>query len=89
MMNTLIVKIESGVIAEVYSTAPAQIIVVDYDLIEGDETFDCRMRKAVLSMPPDDYIKSHDIDTRVKDLVVQCSRPDRRPSAVKAAEKAA
>jgi len=54
-MNTLIVKIESGVIAEVYSTAPAQIIVV----------------------------------IRVKDLVVQCSRSDRRPSAVKVAEKAA
>lgn len=88
-MNTLIVKIESGVIAEVYSTTPAQIIVVDYDLIEGDETLDCRMRKAVLSMPPDEYIKTDDIDTRVKDLVVQCSRPDRRPLAVKAAEKAA
>jgi hypothetical protein len=88
-MNTLIIKIESGVIAEVYSTAPAKIIVVDYDMIEGDETLDGRMRKAVLSMPSDEYIKPHDIDTKVKDLVVQCSRPDRRPSAVKVAEKAA
>ena len=87
-MNTLIVKIESGVIAEVYSTAPAQIIVVDYDLIEVDETLDCRMRK-VVPMPPDEYIKPYDIDTVVRDLVVKCIRPDRRPSAVKAAEKAA
>jgi hypothetical protein len=88
-MNTLIIKIESGVVAEVYSTVPAKIIVVDYDLIEGDEIPDCRMRKAVLSMAPDEYIKQNDIDTRVKDLVVQCSRPDRRPAAVKASEKAA
>lgn len=88
-MNTLIVKIESGVIAEVYSTVQAKIIVVDYDLIEGDETFDSRVRKAVLSMHPDEYIKPHDIDSMVETLVVQCSRPDRRPSAAKAAEKAA
>lgn len=76
-MHTLIIKIESGVIADVYSTDPAHVIVVDYDLIEGDETFEGRMKKAVFAMPPDYCINPEDIEGLVRSLVAECSRPDR------------
>ncbi len=78
MDNTVIIKIESGVVADIYSTEPVKIIVVDYDLIEGDETFERRCQKAVLSMVPDCYVKPEDIDTAVSSLVEECVRPARR-----------
>lgn len=76
--NTIIIKIESGVVADVYSVDPVQVVIVDYDLIEGDESFTSRVQKAVLSMVPDSYIRHEDIDALVKSLVVACSRPLRR-----------
>jgi hypothetical protein len=37
--NTIILKIESGVVADIYVTEPVQVIIVDHDVIEGGETF--------------------------------------------------
>jgi hypothetical protein len=79
MNDTIIIKIESGVVADIYSTGPMRAIIVDYDMIEGGETFDLRMKKAVLSMTPEQYVKPEDIDAVVKSLVLECLRPaDRR-----------
>lgn len=77
MDNTIIIKIESGVVADVYATSPAQVIVVDYDLIEGDETFESRVRKAVLSMPIDYSVKPEEIAGIVAFLLAACERPPR------------
>jgi hypothetical protein len=32
-MDTIIIKIESGIVADVYSTVPVQVVVVDHDVI--------------------------------------------------------
>jgi hypothetical protein len=74
MDTTLIIKIESGVVADVYSTDPAKIIVVDYDLIDGDESCEGRRNKAVLSMTPDNYFKSEDADEMVSTLLKRSRR---------------
>lgn len=78
-MNHLIIKIESGVVAEVYSTEPVNVTVVDHDVIEGGETFESRMKKAVLSLVPEERIRPEDIEQMVETLVLACRRPaDRR-----------
>jgi len=84
MTNTVIIKIESGVVADIYSTSSVQAIIVDYDTIEGGETFEDRMKKSVLSMTPDHHVKPENVDAAVKSLVLECSRPaDRRtPSPI-------
>ena len=46
-MNQIIIKIESGVVADVYFTEPVNVTIVDHDVIEGGETFEGRMKKAV------------------------------------------
>lgn len=89
MENIIVIKIESGVVADVYSTNPAQVIVVDYDVIEGNETFERRMQKAVFSTTPDFRIKPEDIDTVVTSLVVECDRPAPRQPAQADVEAAA
>ena len=75
MDNTIIVKIESGVVADVYSIDPVQMIVVDYDLIDGDETCEHRMNKAVIKMTPDYYVKQEDLDGIVTSLLKKSRRP--------------
>jgi hypothetical protein len=75
MNNTIIIKIESGVVADIYSTGPLQAIIVDYDMIEGGETFEHRMKKAVLPMTAEQCVKPENIDDVVKTLVLECSRP--------------
>lgn len=84
MNNTVIIKIESGVVADIYSTGPVQAIIVDYDMIEGGETFEGRMKKAVLPMIAEQCVKPENVDALVKTLVLECSRPaDRRtPSPI-------
>jgi len=78
-MNHIIIKIESGVVADVYSTEPINITIVDHDVIEGGETFEDRMKKAVLSMTPEQRIRPDDIEQLVETLVLECIRPaDRR-----------
>jgi hypothetical protein len=84
MNNTVIIKIESGVVADIYSTGPVQAIIVDYDMIEGGETFEGRMKKAVLPMIAEQCVKPENVDALVKTLVRECLRPaDRRtPSPI-------
>ena len=80
-MNHIIIKIESGVVAEVYSSAPVSVTVVDHDVIEGGESYETRMKKAVLSMTPDQRVRPEDIEQMVETLVLECRRPaDRRLS---------
>jgi len=74
-MNHIIIKIESGVVAEIYFTEPLGVTVVDHDVIEGGETFEDRMKKAVLSMTPDQRVRPEDVAMVVKALVRECVRP--------------
>ena len=75
MNNTIIIKIESGVVADIYSTDPVQAIIVDYDTIEGGETLEHRMKKAVLPMTAEQCLMPENVDNVVKTLVLECSRP--------------
>jgi len=75
MNNTIIIKIESGVVAEIYSIGPVQAIIVDYDMIEGGETFEHRMKKSVLAMTAEQRLTPENVDDVVKTLVLECSRP--------------
>jgi hypothetical protein len=82
-MNHIIIKIESGVVSEIYSSEPLNVTIVDHDVIEGGETFECRMKKAVLPMTPELRFRPEDIDQVVKKLVLECLRPkDRNTIAV-------
>ena len=74
-MNHIIIKIESGVVSDVYSTDPIEVTVVDHDTIEGGETFDRRMQKAVLRMTPEQRVLRGEIDQVVRSLVRECVRP--------------
>jgi hypothetical protein len=81
-MNHIVIKIESGVVADVYFTEPVNVTIVDHDVIEGGETFEDRMKKAVLSMTPDQRICPEEIEQAVKKMVLECVRPkDRHPIA--------
>jgi hypothetical protein len=89
-MNTIIIKIESGVVADVYSTAPVRVVVVDHDVIEGGESFERRMEKAVLSMTPEQCVRSDEIPSLVRSLVRACIRPaDRHPAGTSGRRAAA
>jgi hypothetical protein len=82
MSNTIVIKIESGVVSEVYASAPVQLIVVDHDVIEGGETFAQRVHKSVSTMAPDRGVKPEDIESLVATLVLECNRPaDRKTGA--------
>jgi len=74
-MNHIIIKIESGVVADVYSTEPVNVTIVDHDVIEGGETFEGRMKKAVLSMTPGQRVRPEKIGHMVETLVLECVRP--------------
>lgn len=88
MENAIIIKVESGIVAEVYANGPVKVIVVDYDMIEGDETFERRMQKAVLSMNPEHCINPEAIDAFIISLVNECTRPSRRRPVWDAAKDA-
>jgi hypothetical protein len=75
MHNSIIIKIESGVVSEIYSSAPLQATIVDYDMIEGGETFERRVKKAVLSLAPEQLVKPEQIEPLVRSLVLACRRP--------------
>ncbi len=77
-MNHVIIKIESGVVVDVYFTEPVSVTVVDHDVIEGGETFECRMKKAVLFMSPEQRIRPEEIEETVRSLVLECKRPKDR-----------
>ena len=74
-MNHIIIKIESGVVADVYFTEPVKMTIVDHDVIEGGESFEGRMKKAVLSMTLEQRIRPEDIEKVVRTLVLECQRP--------------
>ncbi len=77
-MNHIIIKVESGVVADVYFTEPVKVIIVDHDVIEGGETFEDRINKAVLSMTPDRQVRPEEIEETVRSLVLECQRPKDR-----------
>ncbi len=79
-MNHIIIKVESGIVSEVYSSEPLNVIIVDHDVIEGGETFDCRMKKAVMSMISEPTVEFQDIDRIVEKMVLDCVRPKDRLS---------
>ncbi len=74
-MNHIIIKIESGVVADVYYTEPLYVTIVDHDTIEGGETFEERMKKSVLKMTPERQLRPDEIEQAVKTLVLECRRP--------------
>ena len=74
-MNHIIIKIESGVVADVYFTEPVKVTIVDHDVIEGGETFEARMKKAVITMTPELRINPREIEQTVRSLVLECRRP--------------
>jgi hypothetical protein len=86
MNNTIIIKIESGVVADIYSIGPVQAIIVDYDMIEGGETFEHRMKKAVLAMTAEQCVTPENVDNVVKTLVLECNRPADRMLPVQIGE---
>ncbi len=79
-MNHIIIKIESGVVADVYFTEPVSVTIVDHDVIEGGETFEDRMKKAVLFTTPDQRVRPEEIEETVRSLVLECQRPKDRYS---------
>ena len=79
-MNTIVLKIESGIVSEVYATAPTRVIMVDHDVIEGGETFEQRVAKSVSTMEPEKRFSPEDKEALVISLVLDCVRPaDRGP----------
>ena len=84
MKNAIIIKIESGIVADVYVTEPMQIVIVDHDMIEGGESFEQRLRKSVFSMRSEKSIIPCQIDALVESLVLECKRPGDRTGMVTA-----
>ncbi len=81
-MNHIIITIESGAVADIRSTEPLQVTVVDHDLIEGGETFEERLRKAVIVVAPGPQVRTEEIAETVRHLVRACQRPaDRQATA--------
>ena len=74
-MNHIIIKIESGVVADVYFTEPVNVTIVDHDVIEGGETFEERRKKAVITMMPELHVEPGQIEQTVTSLVLECRRP--------------
>ncbi len=89
-MNHIVIKIESGVVADIYFTEPIEVTIVDHDVIEGGETFEERMKKAVMTLIPDRHLRPCEIEQAVRSLVLECRRPnDRLLPALDAIETAA
>lgn len=75
-MNHIIIKIESGVVSDVYFTEPINVTIVDHDVIEGGEPYEARMKKAVFFMKPEQRFRHEDIEQVVESLVLECRRPE-------------
>ena len=82
MQNTIIIKIESGIVADVYATEPTQIVIVDQDMIEGGDTFEQRFRKSVFSFRSEKSIIPRHIDALVESIVLECQRPGDDPGTL-------
>ncbi len=88
-MNDIIIKVESGIVADIYFTEPLNVTIVDYDAIEGGETFEDLMKKAVITMTPDTRVGREHIEDVIKSLVLECRRPGDRRSGKSISGKAA
>jgi len=88
-MNHIIIKVESGIVADVYFTEPVNVTIVDHDVIEGGDTYETRMKKAVLSMTPEQRIRHDDIEQVIEALVLECRRPGDRHALDGIGDKAA
>ena len=73
-MNHIIIKIKSGVVAEVYCAEPVNVIVVDRDVIKGGETFEELMVKAV-TMTLERRIRPEEVGRTVQSLVLEIRGP--------------
>lgn len=88
--NTIILKIESGIVSDIYASAPVEVIIVDHDVIEGGESFEQRMHKSVSTMLPDNVVAPEGVNALVASLVLECKRPaDRKSLSVEATVGAA
>jgi hypothetical protein len=74
----IIIIVESGVVADIYSSDPLRAVIVDYDMIEDDDPFEKRMGKAVLSFDPERSITPDEVTSLVMTLVRNYQRLDRR-----------
>lgn len=74
MTDTIIIKIESGAVSAVYTSEARRVIIVDHDLIEGGESFEQRMRKAVFTIVPDS-VRPEDAEALAAALALECRRP--------------
>ncbi|HYA86285.1 MAG TPA: hypothetical protein VEI57_04345 [Nitrospirota bacterium] len=88
-MNHIIIKIESGVVADICSIEPVNVTIVDHDVIEGGDTYETRMKKAVLSMAPEQRVRHEDIGQVVETMVLECRRPGDRQALAAIGDKAA
>ena len=88
-MNHIIIKIESGVVDDIYFTEPVSVTIVDHDMIEGGDTYEARMKKAVLYMTPDQRVRHEDLAQLVETLVLECRRPSDRQAFADRGDKAA
>ncbi len=81
-MNHVIIKIESGIVADVYFPEPINVTIVDHDATECGDAHDTRLKKAALSMTPDQQIRHEDINQVVEALVLECRRPGEQHAAI-------
>jgi len=87
---TLIITVESGVVADILPTGPIEAVIVDLDMLENDDTFEQRMRKSVLPMIPESRILSNDVSTLITTIVQEYRRPGRkRPASTPDGKRAA
>jgi len=75
---SLIITVESGVVTDVLPTGSIDVVIVDLDMIENDDTFEQRMRKSVLPMTPESRILSDDISSLIMTIVQEYRRPARK-----------
>jgi hypothetical protein len=83
---TMIITVESGVVTAILPTGPVEAVVVDLDMIENEDPFENRVRKAVLQLDPDDRIRRDDLNSLIAAMVREYRRPERRQAPLVAAE---
>ena len=79
--NAMIITVENGVVSNILPTGPVEVVVVDLDLIENEDTFEQRMRKSVLPMAPESLIASEDVTALITTIVQEYRRIGRTRTA--------
>jgi len=72
---SLIITVESGRVTDILPTGPVEAVVVDLDMIEDEDSFEHRMRKAILPLDPDGRILPRDMNTMIAAIVREYRRP--------------